>query len=71
MGDTKVRVAVVGASGAFGLKHLDGLAQIDDAEVTVVSGTKLESTQEVADKYGVRPRSSASSRCSSATTWTP
>ena len=53
MSDTKVRVAVVGASGAFGLKHLDGLAQIDDAEVTVVSGTKLESTQEVADKYGV------------------
>ncbi|MEV8368145.1 Gfo/Idh/MocA family oxidoreductase [Microbacterium sp. NPDC064584] len=49
----KVRVAVVGAAGAFGMKHLDGLAQIDDAEVTVVSGTRPEPTQAVAERYGV------------------
>ncbi|MGM7670420.1 Gfo/Idh/MocA family oxidoreductase [Microbacterium sp. A93] len=49
----KIRVAVVGATGAFGMKHLDALANIDDAEVTVVSGTQLEKTQAVADKYGV------------------
>lgn len=49
----KIRVAVVGAAGAFGMKHLDGLLNIPDAEVTVVSGTRLEPTQAVAEKYGV------------------
>jgi 2-hydroxy-4-carboxymuconate semialdehyde hemiacetal dehydrogenase len=49
----KIRVAVVGAAGAFGMKHLDGLMNIPDAEVTVVSGTRLEPTQAVAAKYGV------------------
>ncbi|WES63556.1 Gfo/Idh/MocA family oxidoreductase [Microbacter sp. GSS18] len=53
MSSDKVRVAVVGAAGAFGMKHLDGLANIADAEVTVVSGTKPEPTQAVAEKYGV------------------
>jgi 2-hydroxy-4-carboxymuconate semialdehyde hemiacetal dehydrogenase len=47
-----VRIAVVGAAGAFGMKHLDGLANIDGAEVTVVSGTRPEPTQAVADTYG-------------------
>lgn len=50
----RIRVAVVGAAGAFGRKHLDGLANIEDAEVTVVSGTRLEPTQAVAAEYGVR-----------------
>jgi 2-hydroxy-4-carboxymuconate semialdehyde hemiacetal dehydrogenase len=49
----KIRVAVVGAAGAFGMKHLDGLMNIPDAEVTVVSGTRPEPTQAVAEKYGV------------------
>ncbi|SIT67260.1 Gfo/Idh/MocA family oxidoreductase [Microbacterium sp. RU33B] len=49
----RVRVAVVGAAGAFGMKHLDGLAAIEDADVTVVSGTRPEATQSVAEKYGV------------------
>ena len=48
-----VRIAVVGAAGAFGMKHLDGLQNIEDAEVTVVSGTRLEQTQAVAAQYGV------------------
>lgn len=49
----KVRIAVVGAAGAFGMKHLDGLANIPDAEVTVVSGSRPGSADEVAAKYGV------------------
>lgn len=49
----RVRVAVVGAAGAFGMKHLDGLKNIEDAEVTVVSGTKPEATRAVAEQYGV------------------
>ncbi|WP_228372910.1 Gfo/Idh/MocA family oxidoreductase [Demequina subtropica] len=53
MTDDKIRIAVVGAAGAFGMKHLDGLAHIEDAEVTVVSGTRPEPTQAVAEKYGV------------------
>lgn len=53
MTSDKVRIAVVGAAGAFGRKHLDGLANIPDAEVTVVSGTRPEPTQAVADAYGV------------------
>lgn len=49
----KIRVAVVGATGAFGMKHLDGLANIDDAEVTVVSATSQEKADAVAAQYGV------------------
>lgn len=53
MVNDKVRVAVVGANGAFGMKHLDGLANIDNAEVTVVSATSQEKADSVAAKYGV------------------
>ncbi len=53
MSNEKIKVAVVGAAGAFGRKHLDGLKNIDEADVTVVAGTDAESTQAVADKYGV------------------
>lgn len=53
MVNNKVRIAVVGATGAFGMKHLDGLANIPDAEVAVVAGTRAEATRAVADKYGV------------------
>ncbi|MGO1467479.1 MAG: Gfo/Idh/MocA family oxidoreductase [Microbacterium gubbeenense] len=49
----KIRIAVVGANGAFGKKHLDGLANIPDAEVTVVSATSQEKADAVADEYGV------------------
>ena len=53
MSNHKVRVAVVGANGAFGMKHLDGLANIDDAEVTAVSATSQEKADGVAAQYGV------------------
>ncbi|WP_334172638.1 Gfo/Idh/MocA family oxidoreductase [Sinomonas sp.] len=49
----QIRVAVVGANGAFGMKHLDGLKEIEDAEVTVVSATSQEKADGVAAKYGV------------------
>ncbi|MGO2747746.1 Gfo/Idh/MocA family oxidoreductase [Microbacterium sp.] len=49
----KIRIAVVGANGAFGIKHLDGLQNIEDAEVTVVSATSQEKADGVASKYGV------------------
>ena len=47
------RIAVVGAAGAFGMKHLDGLQHIEDAEVTVVSATSQEKADAVAAQYGV------------------
>jgi 2-hydroxy-4-carboxymuconate semialdehyde hemiacetal dehydrogenase len=49
----RIRVAVVGANGAFGMKHLDGLHNIQDAEVTVVSATSQEKADGVAKQYGV------------------
>ncbi|WP_426187199.1 Gfo/Idh/MocA family oxidoreductase [Microbacterium sp. TWP3-1-2b2] len=49
----QIRVAVVGANGAFGMKHLDGLKNIEGAEVTVVSATSQEKADAVAAQYGV------------------
>lgn len=49
----KIRVAVVGANGAFGMKHLDGLKNIADTEVTVVSATSQEKADAVAAQYGI------------------
>ena len=51
MADT-IRIALAGA-GAFGIKHLDGLALIDGVEVTSVIGRQLDPTREVAERYGV------------------
>lgn len=48
----QVNIALIGA-GAFGIKHLNGLANIPQAKVThVVSSTK-EKAQVVADKYHI------------------
>ncbi|WP_298740768.1 Gfo/Idh/MocA family oxidoreductase [uncultured Microbacterium sp.] len=49
----KIRVAVVGAAGAFGMKHLDGLVNIADADVTVVSATSQEQADAVAQQYNI------------------
>ena len=51
-GRRAMRIAVAGA-GAFGVRHLDGLANIDGVEVTVVVSRRLEQAQEVAEKFGV------------------
>ena len=47
-----LRIALAGA-GAFGIKHLDGLANIDDVQVTSLVGRDLDKTQAVAEKYEV------------------
>jgi 2-hydroxy-4-carboxymuconate semialdehyde hemiacetal dehydrogenase len=47
-----INVALVGA-GAFGIKHLDAMNQIDDVGVISVVGRQLEPTREVAEKYGI------------------
>jgi 2-hydroxy-4-carboxymuconate semialdehyde hemiacetal dehydrogenase len=47
-----MRIALAGA-GAFGIKHLDGLAEIDGVTVTSIVSRRLEQAEEVARKYGV------------------
>jgi 2-hydroxy-4-carboxymuconate semialdehyde hemiacetal dehydrogenase len=47
-----IRVALAGA-GAFGIKHLDALKNIDGVQVTSVISRELEKTKAVADKYGI------------------
>jgi 2-hydroxy-4-carboxymuconate semialdehyde hemiacetal dehydrogenase len=46
-----MRIAVAGA-GAFGIKHLDGLQNIDGVEVTSIVSRRIEQAREVAEKYG-------------------
>lgn len=50
---SKPRIAVAGANGAFGTKHLEALAEIEDAEVTAVMATSMEKANGIADKFGV------------------
>ncbi|MDO9482195.1 MAG: Gfo/Idh/MocA family oxidoreductase, partial [Hydrogenophaga sp.] len=40
-------------AGAFGIKHLDGIQNIDGVEVVSLISRDLEKTQEVAAKYGI------------------
>jgi 2-hydroxy-4-carboxymuconate semialdehyde hemiacetal dehydrogenase len=47
-----MKVALAGA-GAFGLKHLDGIKNIDGVEVVSLVGRRLEPTQKVAGDYGI------------------
>ncbi len=51
MSDT-IKVALAGA-GAFGIKHLDGIRNIDGVEVVSLVGRVLDKTQPVAEKYGI------------------
>ncbi len=48
----KVRIALVG-TGAFGIKHLDGLKNITNTEVTFVVGSSQAKAQVVAEQYGI------------------
>ena len=48
-----IKVALAGA-GAFGVKHLDGIKNIDGVEVVSLISRDLEKTKEVADKYGIQ-----------------
>lgn len=47
-----IKVALAGA-GAFGIKHLDSIKNIDGVKVVSLVGRRLEPTQEVAAKYGI------------------
>jgi 2-hydroxy-4-carboxymuconate semialdehyde hemiacetal dehydrogenase len=47
-----IKVALAGA-GAFGIKHLDGIRNIDGVEVVSLVSRDLAKTKEVADKYGI------------------
>jgi 2-hydroxy-4-carboxymuconate semialdehyde hemiacetal dehydrogenase len=47
-----LKVALAGA-GAFGIKHLDGIKNIDGVEVVSLISRDLEKTREVAVKYGI------------------
>lgn len=48
-----MRIALAGA-GAFGEKHLDGLAKIDGVEIASVISRRAEQAAAVAAKYGAR-----------------
>ena len=47
-----MKLALAGA-GAFGRKHLDGIANIDGAEVVSIVGRTAEATKKVAAEYGI------------------
>jgi 2-hydroxy-4-carboxymuconate semialdehyde hemiacetal dehydrogenase len=47
-----IKVALAGA-GAFGIKHLDGIKNIEGVEVVSLIGREFDKTKEVADKYGI------------------
>jgi len=47
-----MRICVAG-QGAFGIKHLEALQKIDGIEVVSLTGGNLESTREVAQRFGI------------------
>ncbi len=47
-----IRVVLAGA-GAFGIKHLDGIRNIDGVDVVSLVGREQAKTEEVAKKYGI------------------
>jgi 2-hydroxy-4-carboxymuconate semialdehyde hemiacetal dehydrogenase len=47
-----IKVALAGA-GAFGIKHLDGIKNIDGVEVVSLISRDLEKTRETAAQYGI------------------
>jgi len=47
-----IKVALAGA-GAFGIKHLDAIKEIDGVEVVSLISRELDKTKEVAAKYGI------------------
>ncbi len=48
-----MRICVAGAYGAFGLKHLDALANIDEVEVTSVMGPTQAKIEALASERGI------------------
>ncbi|MBL8338651.1 MAG: Gfo/Idh/MocA family oxidoreductase, partial [Rhodoferax sp.] len=52
MSKQNIKVALAGA-GAFGIKHLDGIRNIDGVEVVSLVSREIGKTREVAAKYGI------------------
>ncbi len=48
-----MRICVAGAYGAFGIKHLDALANIDGVEVASVMGPTTEKIEALARERGI------------------
>lgn len=48
-----IKVALAGA-GAFGIKHLDGIRNIDGVEVVSLVSRQIEQTKDVAARYGIK-----------------
>ena len=48
-----VKIALAGA-GAFGVKHIEGIRNIDGVEVVSLVSRELDKTKEVAAKYGIK-----------------
>ena len=51
-GEKTIKVALAGA-GAFGIKHIEGIRNIDGVEVVSLISRDLEKTREVAAKFGI------------------
>ena len=49
-----VKIGVAGAYGAFGLKHLDALSNIPDADVTTVFGPNKDKIEALATERGIK-----------------
>lgn len=52
MSQSTIKVALAGA-GAFGIKHLDGIRNIEGVEVVSLVSRDLDKTRQIADKYGI------------------
>lgn len=48
-----MRLCVAGASGAFGMKHMDAIGAIEGATVTSVVGTRVDVIRDFAEERGV------------------
>ncbi|MEH6473424.1 MAG: Gfo/Idh/MocA family oxidoreductase [Halopseudomonas sp.] len=48
-----MRVCIAGAAGAFGMKHLEAISAIEDAEVVSVVGTNPEKIKAFAAEHGI------------------
>ena len=58
-----MRICVAGAYGAFGIKHLDALANIEGVEVTSVMGPTKEKIEALAKERGIRHAGTTLEEC--------
>ena len=58
-----MKICVAGAYGAFGLKHLDALKNIDDIEVTSIMGPSKEKIEALAAERGINHFSTTLEEC--------